>query len=101
MAPLLLSLGGRHSKRTEKSPLSAYWVGNYRVIIRLTTSRCNLCPHFTASPQPTQPNATTHVGVQAGSDKQSLPDKIGTLQIQSLHEVHWPFITLNFQSTQH
>jgi len=49
---------------------------------------------FYSLPQPTQPNATTHVGVQAGSDKQSLPDKIGTLQIQSLHEVHWPFITL-------
>jgi len=84
MAPLLLSLGGKHSKRTEKSPLVAYWVGNYRVIIRLTTIGCNLAAHFTALPQPTQPNATTHGRVQAGSDKQTLSDKIRTLQIQSL-----------------
>jgi hypothetical protein len=66
----------------------------------LATISCNLAAHFTASPQPTQPNATTHGGVQAGSDKQSLPDKIRTLPIQSLREIHWPFITLNFQSTQ-
>jgi len=37
MAPLLLSLRGKHSERTDKSPLSAYWVGNYRVIVHLTS----------------------------------------------------------------
>jgi len=49
---------------------------------------CNLSAHFTPSPQPTQANATTHGGVQAGSDKQSLPDKTRTLLIQSFYKVH-------------
>jgi hypothetical protein len=87
MAPLLLSLGGKYSNRTEKSPLSAYWVRSYWVINHLKTINCNfLSAHFIASPEPTQPNTTTHGAVQAQSDKQSLPDKIRPYRFEVFHK---------------